>query len=534
MAASEISHVSPVEIPYVPLSQIEAEPLTYQQAMKSKYKDIWVNAMNAEFKGLELSGTFNDDEMPADRKAVSSRWVYKWKTDSLGHVTKAKARLVARGYSQVQGVDYLDTFAPTPSMTSIRMLAAFACEHDRPLWHLDVEQAYVQSHLDERIFLRLPHGCGKSSNKVTGLSRCLYGLKQSSRSWSKLLTLALKKLGFERCPSDPCIFRLFRGKDIKMIVGVHVDDMILVSSEKDSRWLQEKLCDFFPVKHLGKLSWYMGCSFERDAREGTLKISQKNFASALVERFGITKESDTPASPSVELLPRSENEPQTTEPYREAVGSLMWLANTTRPDLAQAVGAVARHSHDPSDTHWKAVRRVLEYVKMTVGFGLTFVRGSGKHLSAFADSSYAPRGTDCRSISGGVVMYGKTAIAWFSRTQKCVTLSSTESEYVSLSDTVRETLFARGVLNFIQPNSADQPIKIWEDNAGAIQLAENPLSSGRSKHIDVRYHHIREHCVDGIVSLNYLSTEEQPGDMLTKPLPMLAFAYHRNRIMGIF
>ena len=400
------------------------------------------------------------------------------------------------------------------------------------IWN--VEQAYVQSHLDERIFLRLPQGCGESSNKVTGLDKCLYGLKQSSRSWSKLLTLALKKLGFQQCLADPCIFRLRNGKDVKMVVGVHVDDMILVSAEKDSLWLQEKLSDFFPVKHLGELTWYMGCSFVRDMQEGSLSISQKNFATAVVERFGVTTEFDTPSSTSVELLPRSEDEARTTEPYREAVGSLMWLANTTRPDLSQAVGAVARHSHDPSDAHWKAVKRILAYVKLTVDLGLIFWRGSGKQLSALTNLSYASHETTRRSISGGIVMYGKTAITWFSRTQKCVTLSSTESEYVGLSDTIRETLFARAVLNFIQPSSVIRPIKVWEDNAGAIQLAENPLSSGRSKHIDVRFHHIREQCVDGIVSLHYLSTKEQPGDMLTKPLPLLSFAYHRNRVMGIF
>ena len=116
--------------------------------------------MNTEFNGLKLSGTFNNDEIPLDRKAVSSRWVYKCKTDTFGRVIQAKARLVAKGFSQVHGVDYFDMFSPTPAMTSIRMLAAFACEHKRPLWHLDVEQAYIQSPLDERIFLRLPQGCG--------------------------------------------------------------------------------------------------------------------------------------------------------------------------------------------------------------------------------------------------------------------------------------------------------------------------------------------------------------------------------------
>ena len=215
----------------------------------------------------------------------------------------------------------------------------------------------------------------------------------------------------------------------------------------------------------------MGCSFERNVREGSLTISQKNFASALVERFGITAECDNPSSTSVELLPRSEDEAQTTEPYREAVGSLMWLANTTRPDLAQAVGAVARYAHDPSEAHWKAVKRILAIVKWTLDFGLTFKRGSGSYLSAYADSSYAPRETNRKSISGRIVTYGMTAIAWFSRMQKCVSLSSTESEYISLSDTIRETLFARGVLNFIQPGSIVQPIKVWEDNAGPIQLA---------------------------------------------------------------
>ena len=172
----------------------------------------------------------------------------------------------------------------------------------------------------------------------------------------------------------------------------------------------------FPVKDPGSLNCYMGCNFDRDAREGTLKISQRSFAASLVRKFDVTSASDVPASPSVELIPRAAGESATTEPYRATVGSLIWLANRTRPDTADAVRSVARHCHDPGVSHWKAVRKIISCIAGTIDRGLTYKRGSDNALTVYADSSYAPKATDRRSVSGGLVVFCGAAIAWLSRT----------------------------------------------------------------------------------------------------------------------
>ena len=180
---------------------------------------------------------------------------------------KAKARLVAKGYRQVQGIDYMDTYAPTPSLSSIRLLCAHACATDFPLYHLDAEQAFVQSNLREEIYMRLPQGCKEDSGKVVMLNRGLYGLKQAGREWSSLLSSTLIKLGFEHCMADPCVFRLMDGEVVRTLVLAHVDDRLTVSSYEDCTLLRDELSEFFPVKDLGGLNCYMGCNFDRDARE---------------------------------------------------------------------------------------------------------------------------------------------------------------------------------------------------------------------------------------------------------------------------
>ena len=247
------------------------------------------------------------------------------------------------------------------------------------------------------------------------------------------------------------LFRLIDGGVVQTLVLALVDDLLIVRSYEGFMLLRDQLSKFFPVKDLGSLNCYMGCKFERDGRDGTLKISQSSFAASLVKKFDVTSTSDVPASPSVELMPRAADESATTEPYREAVGSMMWLANTTRPDIADAVRSVARHCHDPGVSHWKAVRNILSYIAGTVDLGLVYKRGSSNFLTVYADSSYAPKATDRRSVSGGLVMFCGAAIAWLSRTQRIVSLSSTEAEYIAVSDVLRETIFLRGDFEFIRP-----------------------------------------------------------------------------------
>ncbi|CAM9261968.1 unnamed protein product, partial [Sphacelaria rigidula] len=200
----------------------------------------------------------------------------------------------------------------------------------------------------------------------------------------------------------------------------------------------------------------------------------------------------------------------------------MWLATVTRPDMANSVRALARQSHDTCERHWEAVVKVLKYLNKTKDFGLTFKRDH-ERLSVCCDADYAKRETDRRSVSGVAVMYGGVVVSATSRTQNCVTLSTTETEYVAMAEGVKEELFTKAVLTFLRPQTVsgcgeDHGIVLYEDNEGAKALAENPLSSGRSKHIDVTYHFIRELVGTGKIRVVHVGSGWQHADILTKPL----------------
>ena len=464
---------------------------------------------------------------------VSAKWVFTWKSDENGKVVKAKARLVARGFSQRPGVDYNETFAPTPAAPCIRLMAAIACELQMDLCHFDVQQAFVQAELKETVLMRMPQGCGALSGRVLRLNRSLYGLKQASRSWHNHLVTRLKGLGFEQSLADACVFRLIEAGSVAVIAVVHVDDIFAVGRKERCDRFCEELNQLVPINNLGELRWYAGCHYSRDKVTGLLTISQKSFAEKTVRQFGVTTGRNTPLSTDVFLEDFDENEPDGLWPFRELVGSLMWLANQTRPDISNAVRAVARYAHAPKLKHWKAAKGILEYLKVTSSYGITFQRGSGLELVVYADAAYAPKDTRRKSVSGGIVMCGGAAVQWISRTQKCTTLSTSEAEYVAMGEGFKEALFLRSVWRFLLPDFGDPCIQVFEDNSGAIQLGVNPVTNSNSKHIDVRHHFLRELVEKGEFEISHVESEYQHADFLTKPLCKDAFRFHRNFVMNM-
>ena len=214
---------------------------------------------------------------------IDAQWVYTWKTDEQEYIVKAKSRLVACGFKQREGIYFGETFAPTGSSFCVRLLSAIACECDLDLCHFDVHQAFVQSHLDEDVFLRLPKGCGKLSGKVVRLNTSLYGLKQASRTWHAHLTTCLQRLGFEQCVTDVCVFYLIEDGRVAITVDIHVDDIFPVGQKERCDRLCADLNRAIPVKNLGELKWYGGCRYSRDRERGTLTISQQSFAEELVK-----------------------------------------------------------------------------------------------------------------------------------------------------------------------------------------------------------------------------------------------------------
>ena len=234
------------------------------------------------------------------------------------------------------------------------------------------------------------------------------------------------------------------------------------------------------MKNHGELKMYSGCAFVRDWESCVLEMNQTVYAENLVVQYGISATSNIPGSPDVDLGLRKDGEPGGIYEfplYRPLIDNLMWLSVMMRPDIANALRACTRHSHDPSARHWKALLQIAAYVNFTKKIGLKFVRGSGLKLTMFADADYAAASNDRRTVSGVAVMLGDTVIGWKSSTQKCVTTASCEAEYVVFCDASKEALFMRAVLVFLQPELTGIKVDVFGDNEGAKAIANNPSSA---------------------------------------------------------
>ena len=390
--------------------------------------------------------------------------------------------------------------------------------------HFDAEQAFLQSSLDDDVFMRLPPGCGEMSGKIVKLNRSLYGLKQASRPWHNHLITHMKGLEFQLSLADACVLRLVESGSVSIVTVVHVDDIFAVGLKTRCEQFCEGLNRLVPINNLGELRWYAGCRFLRDWDAGTLTISQQALAENTAARFDVSSTRNSPLSTDPKLEEFDKNGPVGDWPFRELIGCLMWLANQTRPDIANAVRAVARSANQPREVHWRTAIGILEYVFSTSDFIITFQKGSGLELVAFADADYASKAADRRSVSGGgAIMCAGACVCWFPRTQKCVTLSTTDAEYVALAETSKETMLLRHVWNFILPGFGASCITVFEDNEGAKNLAQNPVCRSNSTHIDVRHHFSRELIFKGEFVISHVESDDQHADVLTKPLDYMTF-----------
>ena len=254
-----------------------------------------------------------------------------------------------------------------------------------------------------------------------------------------------------------------------------------------------------------------------------------------MKKFRVTSVQSVPPKVGVKLEDFHEDEETESWPFRELVGGLMWLAISTRPDISNAVRSFVRYCSALKAVHWKAAFGILAYINGTCGFNITYQRGTTVSISLedFADADYASRGTDRRSVSGGAIMCAGACVCWFSRTQKCVTLSTSEAEYVALGDAVKELLFLRQVWRSIIPGKGMPCFPVFEDNQGALQLSKNPVSNSNSKYINVRHHFLRELVRQGDIIANHVPSEYQHADMLTKVLAFDLFAIHRRFLTNL-
>ena len=522
------------------VAQSTSDPKNRREALSSGQAAEWESAMADELKTLQKNETWEVVQRPDNRTVIDGRWVFKLKHDAEGKPVRYKARYVARGFSQVPGVDYTDTYAPVASTDSQRILLAKAAADDLEAFQLDIETSFQHQTVREELFIELPEGMklpdGTSRATHCGrLRKALYGLKQAAYELNSRLKLILLRAEYKFSNADPCVFYRHDENDL-LIASVHIDDMLIVCSCVG--WyqeLKEVLGLHFPIKDLGEIGFLLGCKITRDRTTRTIKFSQGAYARDVLRRFQMenAQQVSTPSSTSVKLQKSKEGDPSVAFPYREAVGSLMYLSIMTRPDIAEAVNTVARFVERPGQQHVVAVKRILRYVKGTVDLGIVFGREHG--LKVYSDADWAGDQDDRRSTSGMLITLHGGPVSYFSRKQKCVALSSTEAEYIAASEACKVVAWVRNFLHEFPGELISGPVIVYEDNQGCIAMTDASVSSKRTKHIDIRYHFVRDMVRAGLVKFEYLGTKQMLADMFTKPVPREQHEFHRaamNVLLG--
>lgn len=502
-----------------------SEPTTVREALNSDDSERWTDAMNTEYHALIENGTWELTDLPQGRKAIDSKWVFKIKRDSNGNPQRYKARLVVKGYSQVKGIDYDETYSPVARYSSIRFLLAMSVKYELQIHQMDAVTAFLQGELDEEIYMRQPVCFSDKSSKVCRLRKSLYGLKQSSRVWNmKLNSTLTQKIGFTRSSVDQCIY--FKHSDQNtIIVAVYVDDLLIFGSNSTMiTKLKKSLAQHFKMKDMGIVSSVLGMHITRN-EDGSISIDQKQYLADVLQRFKMSdcNPVNTPMDPNQhltrEMCPKSEEEraEMASIPYQAAIGCIMYAAQISRPDISFAVSALSQYNNDFGKPHWMAVKRVLRYIKGTIDVKLTYRKDETGEIIGYCDADWAGDRNERRSTTGYVFQLQGGAISWATRKQPTIALSSTEAEFMSLVAAIQEAIWLKRLEGeiFLQ---APKSIQLYCDNQGAIHLATNSNYHARTKHIDVKNYFIREKLAEGMIKLNYLCTKEMIADIMTKPV----------------
>ncbi len=515
------------------------EPATFKEATTCPQAEFWMAAMAEEMEALEKNQTWTLTTLPAGRQPIQNRWVYKLKLNGDGGIRRYKARLVAKGFTQRPGIDFDETFSPVVKHDSLRVVISLTAAMGLKMLQLDVKTAFLNGDLNEELFMEQPIGFVNPDRRgaVCKLNRSLYGLKQAPRAWNLKFHNSLTGFGFVRSSADPCVYVL-KETGCLTIIAIWVDDGLVCSSSSEKlAGVVNYLAKNFEMTS-GPAECFVGVQIMLDQDQNTIRLSQENYINRLLQKFNLLECATraVPADPfsrlSKELGRESTDNKQVelASVYREAVGSLIYIVTCTRPDVAFAVSQVSQFTNNPTTAHWDAVKRIFSYLKGTLSHGITFGASANSNcLQAFSDADFASSLDDRRSTSGVILVLNGGPVSWKSQRQKCISLSTTESEYVAATAAAKEVVWMRRLLEDIGC-SQNQPTVLHIDNQSAIRLIRNPEFHQRTKHIDVKYHFIRDLQESKVIDAQYVCTENQLADLLTKGLDGPRFRKLRSEI----
>ena len=500
--------------------------LSFSEATTGDDSHRWREAIEEEKNALLENETWKlvDQKDVKNKKILTSRWVFKVKDDG-----RYKARLVVRGCQQREGIDYTDIFSPVIGSDALRLLLAYAAKKDYSIMKFDVKGAFLYGTVNEELYMQLPEGFETSmtKGKICKLQKSLYGLKQAPARWNERLKLYLSSQGFRQLKTEQCIFV---NNERSLYLGIHVDDGILAgSNKKDMLNLLIALQEEFKITYDTDPQVYLGINIEH--QDGQLKLSQPTYAEQIVEKYRMSEAKPTYTPLTVGQTTTSDiSTDQIKFPFQEAVGSLLYLSTKTRPDLAFAVGLSGRHVQEPQRQDCANLKRTLKYVNTSKDLGIFYKMNNpgDNKLIAFCDADFAGDATTRRSTTGFVIFYNGGPVSWASRRQPIVATSSTEAEYIAAAEATKNLLYMKSLLEELSMNPCSIELNI--DNKSAIDLIKNGIINRRSKHIDVRFHFIKETVEKGLV-INYCPTENQIADIFTKPLNAHNFVKFKNKLV---
>eukprot|EP00963_Diacronema_lutheri_P000532 scaffold30_cov329-Pavlova_lutheri.AAC.1 len=498
--------------PYWTANVCLTDPLTLDEALGSPQHDDWKLALQEEVSSLSEQDVFDVVDRTPLMKTLPCKWVFKVKYDQDGNIQRFKARLVAKGFKQVAGIDFGETFAPVAKQSTLRILWTLAAKRDWKVENIDIKTAFLNGDLDEEIYMDMPLGF-QLDGKVWKLKKTLYGLKQAPRAWHIKLTDVLEKLGFRCSTADP---GLYVGED--MLLMVYVDDLLLCGNGRSKvENVKQSLLATFEGRDLGPTDHFLGIKMERDRTGKTVFLSQESYVNNVLERFRMAD--CYSVSTPLELGTKWTSDATATEsnfPYQELVGCLMYLAVSTRPDIAYATNRLARYVSAPTSNHVVVVKRVLKYLHGTKAVGILVGDSSPSLLEGYCDANYGDCEETRRSTTGYVFTLHGSLVSWQTKLQKTVAVSTTESKYMAAASAAKEALYLRKVLNDI--GFGAQCITIHCDNQGAVNLTKNALTVSLTEHVDIAHHFVRNCVSRGELKLKYISTNDQLADFLTKAL----------------
>ena len=499
-------------------------PNSYKEALTLPEQQKWLDAMYSEMTSLAEHESFEEVEYDGVSKVIDTRWVFDLK-DPPNQPPIFKARFVAKGFRQVEGVDFTDVYAPVVNFSTVRMALTVAAKRKYYAKHLDIKTAFLNGILEEEVLVTPPEGF-RLQGKVWRLRKSLYGLKQAPRCWYKRLSEILLGANLKMSKNDSC---LFINTDASLIVLAYVDDLLVLAAREDDMTRVIKLLSKeVSVKDLGTVKRF--CGIDIKMVNGCFHLSQEKMIDQLLEQYQLENCRETNLTPLAEFkaFPIDDLKLTNKLPIRNLIGSLQYLSCRTRPDITASVNFISRFMNSPSHELWNAAKNILRYLKFSKQRPLVLGHLTENTIDVYTDSNHGDT-QDRKSTSGVLVQLFGSSVAWFSRKQGLVATSSAEAEFYSLSLGIDEGIWLSRIL--FELGEEVSPFRLLCDNQSAIAIFKHGPTQ-QSKKIDIRFYHVLDNLKSGTCTIEYVPTKLQLADCFTKPLKSRMVPVVLEKILG--